>query len=112
MNPLRNPFLDQGVRADSTSSSFSLDSQPAWPYHLNHKQVLTVAFPSNLILPYIALAKAGGLFQIQADGVEWGPRGPVLSKSGHLEAPSSVTLELDPAHPPLPKSADAPSHVA
>jgi len=64
--------LDQGIRVDLKTAGFSLDSQPAWPYHLNHKQVLTVAFPSNLILPYIAFAKAKGL-SIQADGVEWGP---------------------------------------
>ena len=76
---LPQAFPDQGVRADSTTSRFSLDSKPSWPYDLNHKQVLTVAFPSNLILPYIALAIARGLFQIQADGVEWGPMGPVLS---------------------------------
>ncbi len=39
--------------------SFSLDSHPPKPYYLNHKQVLTAAFPSNLILPYITLASQG-----------------------------------------------------
>jgi len=37
---------------------------------------LTVAFPSNLILPHIALVINEGPVQIQADGVEWGLRAP------------------------------------
>jgi hypothetical protein len=63
------------LAANLTTSGFSLDSQAGRPYHLNHKQVLTGAFPSNLILPYIALARARGLSK-QAGGVEWGPQGP------------------------------------
>ena len=68
-------FASQVLAVNLTTSGFLLDSQAGRPYDLNHKQVLTVAFPSNLILPYITLANSEGPVK-QADGVEWGPSGP------------------------------------
>jgi hypothetical protein len=73
-------MLDQGVGAESSRSSFSLDSQPSWPYYLNHKQVLTVAFPSNLILPYIALVNNKGPVSDSGRWCRMGPSGPVLNQ--------------------------------
>jgi hypothetical protein len=69
----------QAFAANPTTFGFLLDSQAGRPYDLNHKQVLTVAFPSNLILPYITLARARGLQnrQMVSNGA---PEGPVLSR--------------------------------
>jgi len=75
-NPRSKPFSIRALPSIIKLRGFSLDSQPSWPYHLNHKQVLTVAFPSNLILPYIALARARGLFrfrQMVSIGALWAP---------------------------------------
>ena len=95
--PVRKLFWIRPLEPNPHESSFSLDSQPSWPYHLNHKQVLTVAFPSNLILPYIALVKNEGPVQIQADGVEWGLRAPFRTGFHPSQRFPGATLVFDSA---------------